>query len=293
VTVSGSPHDCVASLLRAARRWGVQLEGAPEVSPRGGIAFGHAAGAAGDVRRVVVKVARPGSDESLAWVALRHFAGDGCVRLLAHTGDAVLLERLVPGQPLSALVGAARDDEATAILCDVAAALHRRAPDDAPGVPTVADWGRGFSRYRRSGDTMLPPTLVDRADALFRELTASQDAPRLLHGDLQHFNVLLDAERGWLAIDPKGVLGERAYEFGALLRNPWGDGFDRATCASPAVVDRRTRIIAERLDLDRRRLLAWGLAQAVLAAVWSREDGEPPDHALAVADAISAVLRGA
>ena len=42
----------------------------------------------------------------------------------------------------------------------------------------------------------------------------------LLHGDLQHYNVLLDKDRGWVAIDPKGVVGELEYEVGALLRNP-------------------------------------------------------------------------
>lgn len=38
--------------------------------------------------------------------------------------------------------------------------------------------------------------------------------------DLQHYNVLFDDARGWLAIDPKGVVGEVEYEIGAILRNP-------------------------------------------------------------------------
>jgi streptomycin 6-kinase len=45
---------------------------------------------------------------------------------------------------------------------------------------------------------------------------------RLLHGDLQHYNVLLDRKRGWLAIDPKGVVAEGEFELGAALRNPIG-----------------------------------------------------------------------
>jgi streptomycin 6-kinase len=267
----------------------VEFDGPSVVrSPTGLVAFGLAPDADGGRRPVVVKVADARADEGLAWAALRHFDGRGAVRLLAHADGASLLERAVPGRLLSELVRDGRDDEATAILCDIAAALHRPAvPAAGIGFPTVADWGRGFDRYRRWGDAAVPPALVDRAAAVFEELAASQEAPRLLHGDLHHFNVLHDAGRGWLAIDPKGVIGEPAYEFGALLRNPWGDGFDRTACAAPGVVDRRSRLIAKRLGLDRRRVLAWGYAQAVLSAVWSQEDGEAPDHALAVAEAIS------
>lgn len=271
------------------RRWGVAVDGEPVRSPSGCLTFGRIAGAVGDVRDVVVKVTGAGSDEGLAWAALRHFAGKGSVRLLDVEEGASLLERVVPGQLLVDHLRVRGDDEATAILCDVAAALHRLdAPSPGAGFPTVEDWGGGFARYRRSGDTALPAAVVARAADIFDEMAASQEVRRLLHGDLHHFNVLLAADRGWLAIDPEGVLGEPAFEFGAALRNPWGNGFGRSVCAAPAVVDRRTRLIAERLGLDRRRLLAWGFAQAVLSAVWSREDGEAPDHALAVAAAISA-----
>lgn len=283
--------DCHAALRRAARRWRVRLAGALAHSATGCVAFGRATSAAGQVRSVVVKVLGGRSDEGCAWAALRHYAGAGSVRLLDHADGASLLERAVPGRALSALVRAGRDDAATAILCDVATALHEReAPDaGAPAFPSTDDWGRGFARYRRSGDAAISAALVDRAAAIFDELVRSQDAPRLLHGDLHHDNVLLDAGRGWLAIDPKGVRGEPSYELGAALRNPWGAGVAPALCASPPVVDRRSRIIAERLGHDRQRVLAWGFAQAVLSAVWSREDGDAPDHPLAVAEAISRI----
>jgi streptomycin 6-kinase len=58
------------------------------------------------------------------------------------------------------------------------------------------------------------------AESLFRELIASSESPVLLHGDLHHFNILSARRQPWLAIDPKGVAGEPAYEPGALLRNP-------------------------------------------------------------------------
>ncbi len=189
----------------------MEVDGPTVHSPSGCLAFGRIADRTGTAQAVVLKVTAARSDEGPAWAVLRHFDGNGSVGLLAHADGASLLERAVPGRPLSELVHLGRDDEATAILCDVAATLHR--PDAPPadaGFPTVEAWGRAFEAYRRSGDGALPPALVDRAASLYADLATSQDAPRLIHGDLHHENVLLDAGRGWLAIDPKGVLGEPA-----------------------------------------------------------------------------------
>jgi streptomycin 6-kinase len=76
-----------------------------------------------------------------------------------------------------------------------------------------------------------------------------------------------------LVIDPKGIVGEPAYEVGALLRNPFtifdGPGLKRITV-------RRLDILAETLGMDREQLRQWSLAQAVLSAWWSYEDGGDP-----------------
>jgi len=92
-------------------------------------------------------------------------------------------------------------------------------------------------------------------------------------GDLHHDNILEDERRGWLAIDPKGVVGETAFETGALLRNP---GPDPALWADAKTILRRTAILAERLGLERQRILAWCFAQAALSALWRLEDGLDP-----------------
>jgi streptomycin 6-kinase len=104
----------------------------------------------------------------------------------------------------------------------------------------------------------------------FAELASSQRNARLLHGDLHHYNVLADSQRGWLAIDPKGVIGEPEYEIGAVLRNP----HERPDLfISASAIERRLTRFAKRLNLDLQRALAWGFAQAVLSAIWSIEDG--------------------
>jgi streptomycin 6-kinase len=178
----------------------------------------------------------------------------------------MLLERLSPGTPLADL---ADDEAATAIAAEVMRQLWRPVPPDHP-FPTVERWAEGMQRLRAEfggGVGPFPPKLVEQAERLFADLLGSMDTPVLLHGDLHHWNILAAARQPWLAIDPKGLVGEPAYEVGALLRNK----LDVAPDIKRLTV-RRVDQLAEALGFDRARLLSWNLAQAVLSAWWSYED---------------------
>jgi streptomycin 6-kinase len=86
--------------------------------------------------------------------------------------------------------------------------------------------------------------------------------------------VLRDEHRGWIAIDPKGVIGELEYEIGAALRNP----AERPDLlASPEVIERRLGVFYDALGIDVDRARAWAFAQGVLSAIWSVEDGRAVD----------------
>ncbi len=225
-----------------------------------------------DGRPAVLKVCFPTPEFAMELAALRLYDGRGACALLASDASlgAMLLERLEPGEMLVAL---ADDAEATRIAARVMRGLWRPAPAE-HSFPTVEQWGREFAglRARFGGGTgPLPAALVEEAEARFAELAASMTERVVLHGDLQHYNILRARREPWLAIDPKGVVGEPAYEVGALLRNPWG--------WPPPVADpvqataRRLDILAEELALPRERLRGWGIAQAVLSAWWVIEDG--------------------
>lgn len=226
------------------------------------VGFGVRAGV-----RVVLKIVKKSGDESHSGKVLRAFGGDGAVRVYESETDAVLLERLEPGGDLVDLVKRGDDDEATRILAKVIEKLaNHNAP---PECPTVADWGRGFDRYIESGDQQIPRELVYEARTLYQDLTTSQRTTMLLHGDLQHYNVLFDHGRGWVAIDPKGVVGELEYEVGALLRNPVELP---ELYKNPATFHRRLEILSSVLHLDYDRARNWHLAQSVLSAIWDIED---------------------
>lgn len=225
--------------------------------------------------RVVLKITKKFSDESHSGEVLKAYAGDGAVRVFELETGVVLLERVEPGEQLVNIVKRGDDDEATKILAEV---IGKLANHKAPAVcPTLADWGRGFDRYLQSGDEQISRDIVHQAREMYQELVSSQGRTMLLHGDLQHYNVLFDSKRGWTAIDPKGVVGELEYELGALLRNPieLPDIF-----ANPDRIKRRLEILTTALQLNYSRALRWSYAQSILSAIWNIEDGHPlsPDN---------------
>jgi streptomycin 6-kinase len=123
---------------------------------------------------------------------------------------------------------------------------------------------------------------VEEAERLFTELLGSMSEQVLLHGDLHHYNILAAERQPWLAIDPKGVVGEPAYEVGALMRNQLPQPL--AGAEASRFIARRLDQLAEELGLDRARLHGWTLAQAVLSAWWSVEDhGYGGESAIALA----------
>jgi streptomycin 6-kinase len=244
------------------RRWRVEIDSSTETESSL-IAFGRR-----DAEPVVLKVVKRPGDEWRSGEVARAFGARGMVRVLEHDDGAALFERIVPGKALVDLARDGQDDAATEILAEVIASMSPNAAP--PWCPTVTEWGRGFAWYVERGDAQIPAPIVRRASDVYMELCETQRAPRLLHGDLQHYNVLRDDQRGWLAIDPKGVVGEVEYEVGALLRNP---GELPAVLANPTTIEKRVSTLSSRLGLDADRVLRWGFAQAVLSAIWLVEDG--------------------
>lgn len=269
-------------LYAKAAQWNVSLDETHQTASSL-LGFGVRAG-----ERVVLKLITGAQDELHSGKVLRAFDGSGAVRVLEDEVGAVLLERLEPGEELVSLVRRGEDDEATRILAGV---IEKLAGHTAPAeCPTVAEWGKGFNRYVQSGDAQISSGLVREARSVYEEMVASQGPTMLLHGDLQHYNVLFDHGRGWVAIDPKGVVGELEYEVGALLRNP----FEQPEFFSNrATVERRLKILTGLLPLDRTRVLKWSFAQAVLSAIWGIEDGyeiQPNNPALLLANTLRPMI---
>jgi streptomycin 6-kinase len=236
-----------------------------------------------DGQRVVVKAGVPCPEIITEIDALKTFDAQGAVRLLDAdpSSGVLLLERLEPGKDLLSI---ADDAEAAALAAEVMRLIRQPVPA-AHAFPSVAEWFMAFGRLRRDfgGSTgPLPARMVEEAERISAELIASAPESFLLHGDLHHGNLLTAERRSWLAIDPKGVIGDPAFEPSAFLLNP-----------SPqplAVLARRVEIFADMLEVPRERIAGWGTARAVLSACWMVEDhGHGWESAIRVAETLSAL----
>lgn len=252
------------TIAECERRWSLRV-----MPPFANLSYNYVAPAlCADGTAAVLKLGVPQAGFLTEKEALRHHDGRGMVRLLeADNGlGAMLLEHLKPGMLLSTITD---DQQATSICAQVMREL-RRPPPPEHQFPTVFKWASGLEKLRDhfGGSTgPFPAYLVEKAEMLFSELVGTMGPPVLLHGDLHHYNILSAARKPWLAIDPKGVVGEAEYEVGAFVRNRLlpGTNLER-------LLARRVDQFADELDFDRERILGWSIAQAVLSAWWSYED---------------------
>jgi streptomycin 6-kinase len=246
------------------RRWALSVQPPFELS------YNYVAPAVrADGTEVVIKIGCPNSEIRRELAALRLYAGDGMVQLLEADEDqcAFVLERIRPGATLATLPD---DEEAMAIAAQMMKQLWQPLPAEHSFRP-VAEWAAGLRGLREmfgGGTGPLSKDLVEQAEAHFAELLGSMTNLVLLHGDLHHYNILSAERQPWLALDPKGMVGEPEYEIGPLMYNP----FDLLTRPEPGrILARRIDQLAEILGFDKQRLQAWGVAQAVLSAWWSLE----------------------
>ncbi len=209
------------------------------------------------------------------------WAGEGAARVLGHDGDALLLERAAGGPSLASMARDGSDAEASRIICGVAKKLHAPRPAPLPPLTPLAQWFRSLEPAAARFGGVLSQSL-----AASRELLAAPRDVGALHGDIHHGNILNDRSRGWLAIDPKGLIGERGFDFANIFCNP-----DREIALAPGRLAEQAEVVAQTARLERRRLLQWILAYAGLSAAWGLEDGEEPRLALDVAGLASKELQ--
>ena len=217
--------------------------------------------------------------------ALRLYGGRGAVMLLKadRTHGSMMLESVRPG---TVLADTGSDEEATMIATSVMRSLWRPAPENHSFAAMSefeggVEWLRVCSANKASP---VPTTLASRAEGLLRELVASHAEPVLLHGDLHHYNILSAERVPWLAVDPKGVVGDPAYEVGPLLYNRLFK-----TDSPASVLKRRVDQMSEELGFERDRIVAAAIPRAVLAAWPCGSSGEPWSDPLRCAELLTHV----
>ncbi len=225
-----------------------------------------------------LKVSWPHDEAVAEAAALRCWAGTGAVRLLAANAPdwTMLLERLDATRSLEEM---SDPDRAVELAASLLPRLHVVAPPEIPTVRALterwidelaAEW-EGFGRP-------MDRRLLDQALATCRGL-GSEDRTAVLHGDFHYANVLAGEREPWLAIDPKPLAGDPAFDVAPLLRNRWDDL--TRTGDLVGAIRRRFDQIVEVSGLDRERARAWVVARAVDNILWATDNA---DRDLALAE---------
>ena len=220
-------------------------------------------------------------EETEGYDLLEWWGGDGAAKVFARRDPAILMERANGSRSLAELSRNGSDEEACRIICAVVSKLHA----------TRGGWPRTLTplevRFRALHESASTSggALYESHKASLELLGQPQDTG-CLHGDIHHQNILDFEDKGWLAIDPKGLVGERAFDYANIFCNPdisvAGD-FDRFL--------NRVSLVAKQAHLDPQRLMKWILAWAGLSATWHLQDGTSPDIAVQVARMAAGALR--
>lgn len=237
----------------------------------------------GDDQAVLKILTELGTEEAKGALALRYFDGHGAVRLLRSDDGAHLLE-YARGENLVAQVVEGKDEQAATIIGDVLNQLHTVSAAPVPDELTpLKVWFRVLFGKAVLDKNKGIDSIYTRAAPLAEYLLNQNREVRVLHGDIHHENIRQHPTRGWLAFDPKGLVGERTFDAANTLCNPWN---------MQDVVHSETRlltisgILAEKLRVDHTRLLAFVYIYACLSASWIASDDADASHPLTVASLV-------
>ncbi|QEC65730.1 3'-kinase [Mucilaginibacter ginsenosidivorans] len=211
---------------------------------------------------------------------MSRWQGNAVARILKFDKQAILMERAAGARSLAEMAVNGRDNEASNIICSVVHQLHTaKSPYPAELIaldiwfkdlePAAGKYGGVLTGCSRVANTLLNAGGNTIA----------------LHGDIHHGNILDFGDKGWLAIDPKGLIGERTFDYANIFCNP-----DAATATTPGRLETQVLEISKAARLEAEQLLRWVVAWAGLSAAWGLNDGENADVALHIAEIASAEL---
>lgn len=209
--------------------------------------------------------------------ALDYFAGEGAIQVLdSHSKDhALLLQQASPGVSLKSLYPQQVErvmDIYLATMCK----LHHKTLPQAYQATSVEDWLQVLDIFITD---KIPAEYLQKAVLLKNKLLAHPQQKYLLHGDLHHDNILQNGST-WLAIDPKGVIGEAEFELTNF------DFISEGELAHPnlgQLLKERINLLAVKSGYSAQRLQDWLFVKLILSAIWHVEDRGNPSASLKLA----------
>ena len=211
--------------------------------------------------------------------------GNGAAKVLAHAAGAILLERATRAGSLADMSWSGNDAQACRIICHAASRLHLPRNASTPALTPLLYWFRCLAPAAKKHGGILT-----HCAEVANVLLSSPQNEVVLHGDLHHGNILDFGTKGWLAIDPKGLVGERGFDYANIFTNP-----DLADPTKPVAIEperfaQRVNIVSEIARIERQRLLMWIIAWCGLSSAWFLQEGDCATIPLRIAELASAEL---
>lgn len=244
-----------------------------------------------DAEPAILKILKPeGMNELPGMAFLEWRGGKGAVSLIDRFGNACLLED-AGTQVLRSYQTAFGDEAATDIILSVLAELHSSSPLTPPTelVPLPRHFQSLFQAVSR-GARSDHADLLRWGAALAEDLFTEQTDIRPLHGDLHHDNIVTGGPRGWLAIDPQGLIGDPAYDVANVFGNPL---YGIRDILNPDRIARLARSFSAALGCSEAKILRYAAAHAAVSICWSMEAGPSAEAAENIAErsAFAALVR--
>lgn len=219
----------------------------------------------------VLKVSWPHPEAATEALALHTWNGHGAVRLIRADPArfALLLERLETRDLTRVDI-----DEACGVIGDLLGTLRK------PGharTPSLTAYAERQAVELREAPPVIPRRYLDQAAALAAELLRRPASEfRLLHTDLHYANVLAAYRSPWLAIDPKPMSGDPAFEVAPSL---WNRADELGTGSQVRwSLRRRLEIICDRAGIDEGRARAWTIVREADNALELADDPRARDR---------------
>ncbi|HEV2129436.1 MAG TPA: aminoglycoside phosphotransferase family protein [Thermomicrobiales bacterium] len=227
---------------------------------------------------IVVKCTVPNAEQppEVAGVEALSAAGIGPRLLWKDLERGVFaMERIVPGERLPTHIPTLEEDaKIIATIGDIAARMSRKTDITryAGRLVTVRDYTRALDTYDPHSQLWQNHRdEIARARALRDAMLSPPDRrDTFVHGDLHHYNLLVDAMGEPKVIDPKGLVGPAGYDFGVMSYNPMG--IQRHPDLA-ALFRERVTVWSEAVGLPWGEVRDWGYVGAMVSACWESEGG--------------------
>lgn len=233
------------------------------LSPVNNMSFNYVASGYQNNKPIILKIGPDSKAFAKEATCLKAFAHSSAAKVIADDVGMIIMQRAVPGTTLKHYFSAS-ETQATEALCSIIKELHFANVPKNHNFYYVNELLKTLDK-----ELDIPNEILSKARLLRDELLNSTKKEVLLHGDLHHDNILKNGD-GWLVIDPKGFIGDPAFELAAYLCNPIPELLQEDNARE--IIASRIKLLAEQLDIPEQRITDWLYVKSVLCWAWSLDD---------------------